>query len=102
MLDKWKENLSMYRIFETAKFARSLAQDFGGQKEKIINKLRTYVYPQLKDSPMYGPNIKKLRDWQPPTWRYRIGNYRFFYEIDIEEQIVFMILAENRGKAYKK
>ena len=92
----------MYKIFETDKFVASLDQDFEGQREKIVNKLRTYVYPQLKESPSYGPNIKKLRDWQPPTWRYRIGDYRFFYEIDSDEQIVFMILAEHRGKAYKK
>ena len=92
----------MYRIFETEKFAKSLDQDFGGQQVKIVNKLRTYVYPQLKHSPLYGPNIKKLRDWLPPTWRYRIGDYRFFYEIEFEAKIVFMILAEHRGKAYKK
>lgn len=91
----------MYRIFETKTFLRSLEQDFGGQQEKIKKKLRGYVYQQLKKSPAFGPNIKKLRDWEPPTWRYRISSYRFFYQIDEDRKIVSMILAEHRGKAYK-
>ncbi len=92
----------MFRIFETETFLASLEQDFEGQKEKIKGKLRTQVYQQLRESPSFGPNIKKLRDWAPPTWRYRIGSYRFFYEIDSENKIVSMLLAEHRGRAYKK
>jgi len=92
----------MFKIFETETFLKSLEEDFTGQKEKIKGKLREYVYQQLKISPMFGPNIKKLRNWEPPTWRYRIGSYRFFYEVDGEKKIVAMITAEHRGKAYKK
>ncbi len=92
----------MFRIFETETFLTSLDQDFEGQKDKIKAKLRSHVYQQLKQSPSFAPNIKKLKNWEPPTWRYRIGSYRFFYEIDGENQIVSMLLAEHRGKAYKK
>lgn len=92
----------MFRIFETETFLTSLDQDFEGQKDKIKAKLRSHVYQQLKQSPSFGPNIKNLKNWEPPTWRYRIGSYRFFYEIDGENQIVSMLLAEHRGKAYKK
>jgi len=92
----------MYRIFETETFLKSLEQDFGGQKEKIKKKLREYVYQQLKISPAFGPNIKRLKNWEPPTWRYRIGPYRFFYEINGDDKIIFMILAEHRSKSYKK
>jgi mRNA interferase RelE/StbE len=92
----------MFRIFETETFLTSLDQDFEGQKGKIKAKLRSHVYQQLKQSPSFDPNIKKLKNWEPPTWRYRIGSYRFFYEIDGENQIVSMLLAEHRGKAYKK
>ena len=92
----------MFRIFETETFLASLEKDFEGQKEKITVKLRTRVYQQLRDSPSFGANIKKLRNWAPPTWRYRIGSYRFFYEIDSENKIVSMLLAEHRGRAYKK
>jgi len=87
-----------YRIFETNGFSEDLEKDFGGRREKILKKLREYVYPRLRENPHYGPNIKKLRDFSPDTWRYRIGDYRFFYQIDEEEKIVFMIVAEHRKK----
>ena len=102
MQNSKKERLLKYRIFETETFLKSLEQDFGGQRKKIKKKLREYVYQQLKISPAFGPNIKKLRNWEPPTWRYRISSYRFFYEIDGDNKIVSMILAEHRDKAYKK
>jgi len=92
----------MFRIFETETFITSLEQDFEGKKDKINAKLRNQVYKRLKESPSFGPNIKKLRNWDPPTWRYRIGSYRFFYEIDNVNRIVSMILSEHKGRAYKK
>lgn len=92
----------MYRIFETEGFVHSLEQNFGGQQEKIKKKLRQYVYQQLKTAPAFGPNIKRLREWEPPTWRYRIGDYRFFYEIDEAEHIVSMTLAAHRSTAYRR
>ncbi len=92
----------MFRIFETETFLATLERDFEGQKDKIKAKLRSHVYQQLKESPWYGSNIKKLRNWEPPTWMYRIGSYRFFYEIDGENKIVSMVLAEHRGKAHRK
>ncbi len=69
-------------------------------KSAIEEKLRKFVYPQLRIHPHYGPNIKKLREFKPETWRYRIGDWRFFYEIDEDERIVFMIAASHRSSAY--
>jgi mRNA interferase RelE/StbE len=43
---------------------------------------------------------KKLRGYIPDTWRYRIGGYRFFYTIDDERTMVFMIAADTRQQSY--
>lgn len=67
---------------------------------KIRNKLAHYVYPQLKETPHFGLNIKKLKGWEPATWRYRIGDWRFFYEIDETKKIVFMTAIHHRKDAY--
>ena len=91
-----------YRIFETDGFCNDLRQDFGGRQQKILKKLRNYVYPQLSAQPCLGKNIRKLKDFSPETWRYRIGGYRFFYQIEENEKIVFMIAAEHRKQAYRK
>jgi mRNA interferase RelE/StbE len=91
-----------YRIFETDGFSDDLQKDFGGRQQKIKSKLRNYVYPQLRVRPHLGNNIRKLKEYSPETWRYRIGEYRFFYQIDEEEKIIFMIAAEHRKQAYRE
>jgi mRNA interferase RelE/StbE len=51
-------------------------------------------------SAAFGKNIKKLINYQPDTWRYKISSYRFFYEMDNQNKIVFMISVDNRQNAY--
>ena len=92
--------MANYKIFETNQFMKDLEQDFGGQQKRIHFKLLTQVYPQLRESPYFGRNIKKLRDWKPETWRYRIGDFRFFYEINEKDKIVYMIAAHARKDSY--
>lgn len=89
-----------YRIFETDRFTKDLRAIARSGESGIVRKLRQIVYPQLRVEPFYGPNIKKLRAWNPDTWRYRIGSWRFFYEIDGNEKVVYMIAAARRGSAY--
>ena len=91
-----------YRIFETDRFIEDLKVITLSFRETIQEKLRNYVYPQLKQQPFFGPHIKKLKGWKPDMWRYKIGSWRFFYEINEEEKIVFMLTAEHRSNAYRK
>jgi mRNA interferase RelE/StbE len=49
------------------------------------------MYSQISENPHFGLNIKKLKNYKPETWRYRMGNYRVFYEIDDIEMIVYII-----------
>ena len=101
MPKKGKGNsLDNFKIFETSQFLKNLKQDFSGQQGRVKTKLNNYVYSQLKQNPYFGKNIKKLANYQPETWRYRMGNYRFFYEIDDQKKIVFMITADSRQNAY--
>jgi mRNA interferase RelE/StbE len=92
--------LSDFRIFETDQFLADLRSRLGSRQEKIIARLRADVYPQLRLQPYFGRNIKKLKAYRPETWRYRIGMFRFFYEIDDSRKIVFMIAADTRQSSY--
>ena len=92
--------MDKFKIFETNQFLKGLEQDFSGQQGQIKTKLRNCVYPQLKQNPHFGKNIKKLATYQPDTWCYRISSYRFFYEIDNQNKIVFMISMDNRRYTY--
>lgn len=94
-------SLNEYRIFETEQFQKDLKHIAQSGRGKVTHKLREFVYPQLRQHPHFGPNIKKLKDFTPETWRYRIGAWRFFYEIDEEEKIIFMVAASHRSSAYR-
>ena len=89
-----------YRIFETSAFLDDLKRLPPTLRRKIEAKLSSYAYPQIKGEPHFGPNIKKLRDWEPETWRYRIGPWRAFYEINDREQVVYMLTFDWRKDAY--
>lgn len=93
--------MDKFKIFETNQFLKDLTQDFSGQKVRIERKLTTYVYPQLRGNPYFGKNIKKLKDYKPETWRYRIGAYRFFYAIDEKKKLVSMLTIDSREDAYR-
>jgi mRNA interferase RelE/StbE len=102
MHEKKEENsLNKYRIFETNTFSKDLKRIAKSGLNTIAVKLHDYVYPILKKVPHFGPQKKKLKNWSPPTWRYRIGSWRFFYEIDEEEKIVSMTAASHRSEAYR-
>ena len=93
--------MSDYRVFET--------DEFRGRKKRVARqtgrsldrKLLDYIYPQLKQEPHFGPNIKRLQGYTPPTWRYRLGDYRVFYFIDETERIVFLLTLDHRKDIYR-
>ena len=88
-----------YKIFETSEFIKCIEILPRKDNELIKKKLLGYVYPQLKQEPHFGINIKKLHGYEPDTWCYRIGKYRIFYII--EKQVVSIISIDHRKDAYK-
>lgn len=93
--------LSKYRIFETDEFEKKLKKLIKKDYEFVYKKLIEYIYPQIIEEPAFGKNIKKLKGYNPETWRYRIGNYRIFYSISNEERIVYILTIDKRKDSYK-
>ncbi|MEW5843033.1 MAG: type II toxin-antitoxin system RelE/ParE family toxin [Bacteroidota bacterium] len=93
-------SLNNFRIFETDEFISKLEKISLRDRIFIKQKLAAHVYPQLKDGPYFGKNIRKLVDYKPETWRYRIGKYRLFYMIDSEKKIIFLLSIDIRKEAY--
>lgn len=92
--------LNKYKIFETDNFKKQLNNFDKHQAEQLYSKINKIVYSQLRQEPNYGPNIKKLKGYNPETWRYRIGDYRIFFEIDHNENVVGIIAIKHRKDAY--
>jgi len=93
------EHSPEFRVFETEEFKKALARL--GPPRFLPKKLAAYVYPQLRQGPYFGPNIRKLQGYTPQTWRYRIGPYRLFYSVDEDDKIVFMLTVDDRKDAYR-
>ena len=90
---------SEFRIFETDEFKKASARL--GPPRFLPRKLESYVYPQLRQGPYFGPNIRKLQGYTPATWRYRTGPYRIFYSVDEGDGIVFVLTIDDRKDAYR-
>ena len=93
--------MSNYRFFETDEFVKALNKLTKRNISFIQNKLNSYVYPQIRNEPCFGKNIKKLRDYSPDTWRYRLGKFRLFYTVDHEERIIYVLTIDFRKDAYR-
>ena len=88
--------LSKYQIAETKTFSK-LKKNID---KKLYTKIKNFVYPQLRDNPFYGTNIKKLKGDLEGYYRYRIGNYRLFYLIEDDKLIVVVVDFKHLQKAY--
>lgn len=93
--------MSDYRVFVTEEFKEQSAALARRRGRSLDKKLTEYVYPQLRQEPHYGPNIKRLSGYVPPTWRYRVGDYRIFYLVDESEKIVSILTIDDRKDAYQ-
>ncbi len=88
--------LSKYQIAETKTFEKIKKKI----DKKLYSKIENFVYPQLRENPFYGTNIKKLKDNLEGYYRYRIGNYRLFYLVENNKLIVVIVDFKHRQKAY--
>ncbi len=93
--------LSDYRLFETKTYQRDLDRLGPAASKRIRATLEGRVYPVLRAAPRNVPTAARLRDWDPPTWRIRIGSWRIFFEIDDTERIVFLTAADHCKDAHR-
>ncbi|MCP4267409.1 MAG: type II toxin-antitoxin system RelE/ParE family toxin [Candidatus Brocadiaceae bacterium] len=93
--------MSNFRIFETDEFFKQLKKMSSPNVDFLQKKLNSYVYPQIKNQPFWGNNIKKLQGYSPDTWRYRIGKFRLFYVVNQEERIISILTVDFRKDAYR-
>ena len=91
-----------YRILETPTFLEDLAAAPSFQRLRLAAKLNGYVYPFLRRAPRDHPQARLLRNYQPETWRWRMGDWRAFYQLDDEARLVLMVSLALRRDAYRK
>jgi mRNA interferase RelE/StbE len=47
------------------------------------------------------PGAVKLKDFELPAWRVRVGHYRIIYEIHDADLIVIVVNVAPRGEVYR-
>ena len=94
-------SLSDFRIFQTDEYLKKMSKLPTNEADFLEKKLKEYVFPQLRIEPFYGKNIKKLRNYTPETWRYRIGKFRLFYIVDPKERIIYLLTIDLRKDIYR-
>ncbi len=88
--------LSEFKIAEVKSFTKRKKKI----DPKLYRKIQNIVYPQLRENPFFGTNIKKLKGEFEGYYRFRIGNYRLFYLIETTKVIVVVIDLRHRQSAY--
>ena len=86
----------MFSIAETKTFEKVKTS----LDAKLYLKIKTIVYPQLRENPFFGTNIKKLKGEFEGYYRYRLGNYRLFYIVEQGKVMVFIVDIKHRQGAY--
>jgi len=90
--------LNKFKIAETDTFSSKISKP---EFIKIYKKISDYVYPQLRENPFFGTNIKKLKGEFEGLYRYRVGKYRIFYKIENDKILVIVLDIDDRKDAYK-
>lgn len=94
--------MSHYQIFETQSFLKELDKSLSAFEKRLLQKKITrQIYPQLRGEPHFGKGIKKLRGYEPESWRYRLGHFRLFYCIDEKKKVVIVTALRPRKEAYR-
>ncbi|MFA6570024.1 MAG: type II toxin-antitoxin system mRNA interferase toxin, RelE/StbE family [Bacteroidota bacterium] len=86
-----------FQIAETENFSKKILKP---EFKVLYNKIKSYVYPQLRKNPFFGLNIKKLKGEFKDVYRYRIADFRLFYTIVENKVLVIMLDLAKRKDSY--
>jgi mRNA interferase RelE/StbE len=64
-------------------------------------RLLDHGFKNLEESPLFGPNIKRLKGKLEGSFRFQIGGLRVIYNVDGESRKIFVETIGPRGDIYK-
>ena len=84
-----------YKVIWNIKALDSLKELDKPVRKRIFDKVKDYV---SQDPTNIG---KPLKDTFSGFWRYRFGDYRVIYTVDLEKQVITVLEAGHRKDIYK-
>lgn len=88
----------MYRVRLARRAERGLSRIRQGDP-RGYERIRTAIRSLAKDP--FPSGALKLTGFDPPAWRFRVGDYRVVYEILNEELLVVVVNVAPRGEVYR-
>ena len=90
---------SDFRIAETLTFQKKIKSKL---YVRYYARIKERIYPSLRNNPFFGVNIRRLKGELSSMYRIRVGDYRLFYTIDTDENLVFILDIMHRKDSYNK
>ena len=84
----------MFRIElskQSSKFLRKCEEDLIIRIVKKLRLLRENLFP---------PDSKRMKGYEEPTFRIRVGKHRILYEVNHNEKVILITKIDKREKVY--
>ena len=86
----------MYKVVLLPKAERTFAR-----ADAVLAKKLARGFESLEVDPSRHPNIKPLVGALKGLFRFRVGDYRIVYQIDVKSEIVYVVRIAHRREAYE-
>ncbi len=87
----------MYEVFISHE-----AEKYYKKQDKNTKRRLNQCIDNLSIEPLSSPHIKKLHGILEGKYRYRIGDIRIIYEVNIENKTIEIKSIKGRGDVYKR
>ena len=86
----------MHKVVLLPKAERTFAEADAPLARKLAKS-----FESLESDPLRHPNIKPLTGPLKGLLRFRVGNYRIVYQVDVSQKIVYVVRIAHRKDAYE-
>lgn|GEM_PF-3469687 len=87
-----------YSIKETASYQKSYQKK---SYEGLYQKVKSVIYPVLKNEPRYGKRIRRLHGNLGIIYRYRVDEMSLFYFFDEDRKTIYLLeILKNTNGLY--
>jgi len=78
------------------------ARKFYEQADPVLARRINRCFERLSENPFEHPNIRALKGPFSGHYRYRMGDWRVIYRVELDKEQVIVLLIVHRKNAYNR